>query len=89
MPKGKSAKEYKAATKLNNFIGAVMFVALLVGLYIGFQLLMKLEFLENKTAEGNQIHNTQKTGGGKEKMGNTVKNVKDAADINKKIDGIR
>jgi hypothetical protein len=90
MPKGKSAKDYKTATKLNNIFGAIMLAALIIGLYTAFQFLMKVEFLENTGTEKNKPHTSQGTDAdGKKEKPSAVKNVKEAADKSKKIEEIR
>ncbi|MCL1946244.1 MAG: hypothetical protein FWF51_03700 [Chitinivibrionia bacterium] len=89
MPKGKSAKDYKTATKLNNIFGAIMLAALIIGLYTAFQFLMKVEFLENTGTEKNKPHTSQEADDGKKEKPSAVKNVKEATDKSKKIEEIR
>ena len=85
MPKGKSAKDYKRMSVVNRILGIIMLVALIYGIYLGFNYLKDSGILENSGVERVQTPNPGS--GAKETSRGVTKKLKNAADIDKKVGG--
>jgi len=85
MPKGKSAKDYKRMSFVNQILGIIMLAALIYGIYLGFNYLKDSGILENSGVERVQTSNSGS--GAKETSRGITKKLKNAADIDKKVGG--
>ncbi|MDR0304453.1 MAG: hypothetical protein LBH98_06780 [Chitinispirillales bacterium] len=84
MPRGRSAKNYKRVTALNQLLGIFMLAALIAG--IGF-LFNKLVTIMEKSSNNETVQTVKTSSAGKINE-TTINNVKEASDLNKKAGGL-
>lgn len=85
MPKGKSAAQYRRESVINRILGVVFLAILIVVLYFGFEFARSTGIFENGAEV--KVINSEGTSG-KEKIHNTMKDVKKASDLNNRTGGL-
>jgi len=87
MPKKvKTSAQQKASSTINGFVGIILFVALIIGLYFAFNYARELGVFESGAEIKAPISNEVRSG--KERIGNTMKDVKKASDLNNRTGGL-
>lgn len=84
--KVKTSAQQKVSSTINGIVGTILFAAFLVGLYFAFNYVKDLGIFESGAEIKAPISN--EVSSGKERIGNTMKDVKKAADLNNRTGGL-